>query len=449
MTAKQLREQRAKLVADSRKILDTAEAEKRELNAEENQKWADLHAEERKIYEKITRLEKQEKLESELAEPADDGKIGRSDRRKGGGDGPTTPVTEEHRALAIQAWFRAKGGLDLTEEHQEAVKLTGTNLRRRHLDLSLRKDYRSVRRELRSAAQARWEQEYRAMSVQTGSTGAYTVPQGFVNNLEVALLAFANLREFCDVMRTDSGQDLPWPSAKDTQNKGEILGENTSIGSSTDPTFGQVIFRAYKYSSKLILIPAELLEDTAFSLTDQVGSWAGERIGRIQADHHTTGLGGNQPIGVVTAAALGVTAALTTAFTADEIYNLKHSVDPAYRTGSRFMMHDNVLLFIKKLKDGIGRYLWQASLAGGAPDTLDGDPIAINQSMASAFTTGQKLLLYGQFSKYKIRDVNTVRMRWLNERYADTDQIGAIMFMRSDANLLDAGTNPIKYLKLA
>jgi hypothetical protein len=39
-----------------------------------------------------------------------------------------------------------------------------------------------------------------------------------------------------------------------------------------------------------------------------------------------------------------------------------------------------------------------------------------------------------------------VRVRRLVERYADIDQIGFVAFMRSDSKVLNAGTNPLKYL---
>jgi HK97 family phage major capsid protein len=109
-------------------------------------------------------------------------------------------------------------------------------------------------------------------------------------------------------------------------------------------------------------------------------------------------------------------------------------------------MHDQILLKIKQLKDGFGRYLWQAGLAYGTPDTLDGDPIFINQSMDSTVASTKKTVAYGALKKYKIRDVSSIRLRRLVERYADADQEAFVLFARADGNLLDAGTHPIKYM---
>jgi HK97 family phage major capsid protein len=66
--------------------------------------------------------------------------------------------------------------------------------------------------------------------------------------------------------------------------------------------------------------------------------------------------------------------------------------------------------------------------------------------MVPAIASGNKTVIYGALRKFKIRDVSAIRMRRLVERYADSDQEAFVMFMRSDANLVDAGTHPIKYL---
>lgn len=448
-TIKQLREERAKLVADARKILDKADSEKRRLTAEEQGQYISLmggqasdgiviKGKEQELKDQINLLECQERVEAELASVDKSKPIpGRHDfNGHHGGDMFVDEPTEEQRAIAIQAWCRYQLGMNLNPRHEEACRLTGIAPHKPDLDLDLTKDYRAARK---------LAYESRALSITSGPAGGYTVPQGFVNNLEIALLAYGGMRQVADVMRTDSGNDLPWPTVNDAANKGAIVAENASV-SQQDVTFSQILFRAYKYTSKLILVPVELLEDSAFDLASYLGEALATRIARIQNDHFTTGTGAAQPQGIITAAVAGKTAASATAIAADELYDLKHSVDPSYRVGATWMMHDNILLVIKKLKDGLGRYLWQAGLAHGAPDMLDGDPIVINQSMANVVATGNKTILYGQLKKYKIRDVSQIRIRRLVERFADNDQEGFMMFMRSDGNLLDAGTRPAKFL---
>lgn len=298
--------------------------------------------------------------------------------------------------------------------------------------------------------------EWRDMSAVTGNVGGYMVPTGFIQEVERQLLAFGGPRLVADIIRTDTGNDLPQPTLNDTNNKGVRLGENTTIGDSVDPALSQVVLKAWKYSSKPIRIPTELLEDSPFLLLSVITELLGERIGRIQADEFTTGDADSKPQGIVTAAGIGVTAASATDFTYDEVVDLIHSVDPAYRNGGNgvgFMCHDNVLSVIRKKKDLNGRPMFELGEEGRA-DMLRLNtgaglfkfPLTINQSMDSAMTATKIPLVFGNMKKYRIRDVNTMRVVVMKERYADQDQIGVVCFLRSDGKCVQ--TAALKKLKL-
>ena len=110
------------------------------------------------------------------------------------------------------------------------------------------------------------------------------------------------------------------------------------------------------------------------------------------------------------------------------------------------MMHDFIVRYLRKLKDGDGQYIWQPGITTGVGDRLFGYPVVINLAMASTITAGDKTVVFGQLKKFKIRDVAEVRLRRLVERYADTDQEGFVAFHRTDSGLLDAGTHPVKHL---
>lgn len=351
---------------------------------------------------------------------------------------------ERRKVLAVQGWLMMqKPQLRelITEEHRSAAAHFKFTLDQKEICLPIAKDYRAI--------QNKFAQEKRAMSLTT-TEGGYTVAEDFSGALERSLLAFGGMRQVSTVRRTSTGADLPWPTMNDTSNKGAILNEATTIGSSVDPTFGVVTFKAFKYSSKPILISSELLQDSAFDLAAEIGTALGTRIGRIQNDHFTTGGGTTLPKGVVVSSGEGEEAASQTAIVADELVNLLHSVDPAYRTNAMFMMHDTILATIRLLKFSIGAdqvgYVWQGSFQNGLPDRILGYPYVVNQSMSSALTIGEKIVLFGDFSKYVIRDVADVRLVRLDERYADLDQVGFVAFLRSDGQLLDAGTDPVKHL---
>jgi HK97 family phage major capsid protein len=180
------------------------------------------------------------------------------------------------------------------------------------------------------------------------------------------------------------------------------------------------------------------MEDAAFDMNGMVTSILAERLGRITESHYTTGTGSSQPNGVVTASAQGKVGASgqTTTVTADDLVDLFHSVDPAYREGGAFMAADSTIAAIRKLKTGVSgdnTYLWQPGLRAGEPDTLLGRPVIVNQGVP-VMAANAKSILFGNFQNYTIRDVRGIRFVRLEERYADADQIGFVVFLRTDGD---------------
>lgn len=442
MKAKELRERRAKLIADSRAILDKAEKDKRDLTTEEDTQFAAINKDIDSLGKQIERLDRQDKLEKDLGDVRDPDNLRRNNRGSAarklvGADGEELLSGDEALALSVQAWGRQQFGKRLKPQHKAACRQTRMNPMARTLVLPLPLDFRAQKRQF-----------HNNLGVGTGSAG-YTIPTGFIANLEMAMLYYGMMLQTSDVIRTPDGRSLPWPTANDTGNTGAQLDEATTIGNSVDIAVSRLVLEAYKFSSKLVKVSAELLEDSAFNLLDVLAACLGERLGRIINTKCTVGDGNSTPNGIVTAATVGKTTASATAIVFDEVLDLKYSVGRAYRgaPGRGFMANDVIVLALRKLKDAVGRYMWEASKGTGEPDTLDGDPIHVNDDMDNAITATKKTLLYGDLSKYKIRLAGGLRMRRLVERYADTDEEGFVGFERADGDLLDAGTHPVKVLQ--
>lgn len=425
--------------------------------ADERAKWDQVNKDHDKILEQIEEERNAESVE-EAYKRAQEAQRERSQRdgspfRGGdsysriGDDGASTGTDsiEEARAFALQAWMRSAAGMPLTKKHQEAARRCGVNLKSKRCDLSMSRtgEFRAKQAMVRNLPQGA---ESRVLSAVTGASGAFTIPQGFVPSLETAMLSYDAVEQAADVMITDSGNAMPWPTVNDTSNEGVLLAENTTIGASVDPVYAQTTFNAYKYSSKPVMIPYELLEDSAFDMASEIGQLLGQRLGRISAKQFTTGTGSSQPQGVVTGAAAGLTAASATAIAADEIIRLYYALDPVYQPNAAYMMHNNIMSSIRLLKDTTNQYLWQPSFQLGQPDLLNGRRVYLNQYMQATIATTTKTVLCGDFSKYKIRRCRNVRLVRMNERYADLDQVAFIAFVRQDGKVLDSGSNPIKVL---
>ena len=293
-----------------------------------------------------------------------------------------------------------------------------------------------------------------AAQTETTTGGGYLIPTGFSGQLEEALLWFGGILDACYSFETETGNPLPWPTVNDTANEGEILGVNTQLNEQ-DFAFNQVVFGAFTHNSKSVLVPIQLLQDSYFNLDKKVAEMLGTRLGRGMNHKLTTGVGTTEPSGVVTevlnSGNIYVTAnGQTSTIIGDDLINLEHLVDPAYRPKGKYMFADSTLKAIKKLKDSYGRYLWLPGLAVNDPNTINGYPYVINQHMQglglsdSPPVHGNRFALFGDFSKYAVRRVaGEITVMVLKERYADYLQVGYQAFVRYDGKLLDAGTHPI------
>lgn len=278
-----------------------------------------------------------------------------------------------------------------------------------------------------------------AAGVATGAAGGYTVPPAFRQKIVERMTFVAAMRQLAEVINTDTGATLPWPTVDDTGNEGAILAENTQV-TEQDVTFGQANLDAYMYTSKLVRASLQLLSDNAFNLEGWLANTLGARIGRVQNRHFTVGTGTGQPDGIITAASVGVTAAAVAAVTYDELVDLTDSLDPAYlATGNaRFMMSQSARKVLRKLKDSQNRPLWEPSLQAGTPDTLMGYGLTLNNYMSTP-AAGVKSIGFGDIREaYVIRDVSDFALLRLSERYADYLQVGFLGFQRSDGTLQNA-----------
>jgi HK97 family phage major capsid protein len=448
MTTKELREKRVALAEKAAAILKKAHDDQREiLTGDEETEWQAIHADIDRLARHIEMQERQEALAKSLEDPQarrtepnatkDEGRDSRmamSQLARGQAD------TER----ALRSWLLAPmPGAVLGDEDRAAAKRVGIDLGARSLTLKF------STQAMRSLAEAK-EWSYRALGVGTGSAGGFTVPDEMMRGIERALLLFGGMRARTTVVRTQSGADLPWPTVNDTAQKGQIIAENAT-SNEQDVAFGQLVLQAFLYSSKMVKVSVQMLQDNAVNVTALLGSMLGERIGRILNEHFTTGTGSGQPRGIVTAAPTGVTAANGTSQVTTWIYgsivDLEHSVDPAYRANAAFMMSDSSVKNTKKILDSTGRPIWMPGVSPGVsgtyPDTLLGYPIVTNQDMAT-MAAGAKSVAFGDLSKYLIRDVLDLQLLRLDERYAEFHQVAFLAYSRHDGDLLDAGTNPVK-----
>ncbi len=423
---KELREKQARLLADARARLDeitpeTPEGRAKELEAQHDAAMSEYDRLEERG-EKLEKLDAAERVAEERGRKVDGdrrpNKEDRSEREDAGADDEIT-----YRSVFAKV---VCGGLDDLTPEERAVLRGGV----------VRID----------------DKEQRAQTAGTTTAGGYTVPTEILGFIEKALKDWGPMYDGDIVTEivTASGNALKIPTVDDTAKSAGAHTEAAALtdDGSEDVVFGQKSLDSFVFDTEFVRFSWELEKDSIFAMESLLGGLLGERLARVANAQLTTGSGASAPNGIVTASTAGKTAALTTAFTADEVIDFLHSIDPAYRRSPkfRFMFHDLVLAAIRKLKDGQGNYLWQmGDVTKGVPASLLGHPYSINQDMSSAFTTGQKLIVAGDFGRYYVRKVGMPLIGVLRERFwPDTGVAGLIRF---DGELGTAAA--VKHLKLA
>ena len=273
-----------------------------------------------------------------------------------------------------------------------------------------------------------------ALQVGELTEGGYTVPDEFEHQLIEGLEDENIMRGLVHTIRTGSGEHkIPIVASHGT---GSWVEEEGVIPESDD-AFSQISLSAHKFAT-MIRISRELLNDSAFDLAAYIAHEFVRRAGAAEEQAILTGDGSHKPIGLLhetLGAETGVTTASTTAITADELIDMQHSLKSGYRRKAVWIMNDATISAIRKLKDGQGQYIWQPGIKEGAPDMLFNQKVLMSNYMP-LIATGNKVILYGDFSYYWLAEREGRTLERLNELYAVTDQVGFKMTERLDGRLI-------------
>ncbi len=280
------------------------------------------------------------------------------------------------------------------------------------------------------------------------TAGGYTIPEGWTGELDWAKQFIGEVESVARVFSTATGNTLPIPKVNDTAVDAALQTEGSAT-TVADMTFGNTDLSAYTYST-LVKVSKQLLQDEEVNLIGYLTELLGQRIARATNAALTTGDGSSKPNGIITAATVGKTAASATAITHEELIDLYYSVDPAYRMGTScyYMMNDAVHAAVRKLGLTAAENFNPITFANDGTMFILGKEVKINQDMASAITTGNKTILFGDFSGYAVRVAGGINVLRMDERYADELNVGFIAYKRVDGDLISAGA-PLKVLQQA
>lgn len=304
-----------------------------------------------------------------------------------------------------------------------------------------------ARREREMIRAGKSANEIRALAWDTGSV-ASGVPTTMSHSLYETLELFTvMLRAPTFQFTTAGGEQMKFPKINAHGIATQVSGQGTTLAG-TDPTFLSVTLDAFKYG-ELAIVANEVITDAAFPIAEFLGRDLGRALGRKIDNDLTIGSGSGQPNGIMTAI-VGAGTVSTGGSLIDPSYetlvNLVYSVADAYRGGNGvgWLMHDTTAGTLRKLRsDGagtIGPVMWAPSIVNGIqgaqPDLLLGYPVYTGAFVAS-LGSNAKIIGFGDFSKYYVRQVGNILVDSDSSRYFDTDQTGFRGRARIDGDLVD------------
>lgn len=385
----ELQEERARIVAQGRELVERADKEKRSLSADEQTQF-DRH---------MTAAEE---------------KRGEIER--------LTLLAEAERSLAVTTEARNEQSHGSGEPDAKEARMA------------------AFRNYLVSGAAGLSAQELRGLQAGTDVQGGFiTAPEQFVSTLIKAVDDETHIRSMATVIPVPNATSLGAASLDTDLDDGAWTSEIGTVAEDTALRFGRRKLEP-TYIAKLVKISNELIRVATLNPDSLVINRMAYKFGITHEKAFLTGHGAQQPLGLFTASNDGITTArdvstgnTATALTFDGLIAAKYSLKSQYQAKATWLFHRDAVAMIAKLKDGENRYLWMPSVIVGQPDTILGRPIRMSEYVPNTFTASQYVGMYADFSFYWIADaIGSMQIQRLNELYSLTNQIGIIGRMATD-----------------
>ena len=385
MTITELIEKRNKSWNAAKAFVETKRDKDGILSEEDAKTYAEMEKKVKDISAEIDRMQAMEAMERELAKPT------------------STPITENPMNTRSE---KPKKTGRASDEYKQAVLN------------AIRSNFRQVSNIMQEGVDA---------------DGGYLVPDEYDSRLITKLTEENVIRRLGHRLSTSGDHKINIAASTPAAAWIEE-GEALTFG---DATFDQIILDAHKLHVA-VKVTEELLYDSMFDIENYLFDAFGKALANAEEDAFINGDGDGKPLGILAAtggAQTGVTTASSTAITADEVINLVYSLKRPYRKNAVFIMNDQTIAAIRKLKDGNGMYMWQPALTAGEPDRLLGYPVHTSQFMPT-IAAGAKTIAFGDFSYYNIGDRGARSLGELRELFAGNGMVGFLAKERVDGKLV-------------
>lgn len=436
-TVFELQEQRAGIYEKEKVILNAAEKEGRDLTAEERAECDRMENEMDELGTQIDakqsdsrRRDKMAALDAQMRQPRNP-----TERRSEPTDSPRIKGADDAEVLSMLDRLNAATAMGATrkEAFKEILKGYTSNSERNLVRAATAKFIHSGSHSLNMNERAALQVDVSA------SGGTLVMPEEFLSRVIMGLDERVYMRQLATIFQLPQADSLGVPTLDSDPADADWTTELGTGNEDTAMATGKRNLHPHPLAKRL-KVSKTLLRKAPGSET-LVRDRLTFKFAVTEEKAFLTGSGAQQPLGVFTASASGISTGrdistdnTTTAITADGLINCKFNLASQYLAASstlRWIFHRTAVRNIRKLKDGNGQYLWVAGLAG-APDTILEVPYFMSEFAPSTFTSQQYVGIIGDFSWYWIAESLRFELQRLDELYAETNQVGFIGRMELD-----------------
>lgn len=284
-----------------------------------------------------------------------------------------------------------------------------------------------------------------------GDTRALDVAgNGAIIPTEISNRILTRVRELSPIYQRATvfnvGGDLVFPKFDQYTIQTNYVADMTAL-TAQNGTFSTLKLQNF-IAGSLVTISRSLMNRTDFDLPQFIVNCMAQSMANFVERELQIGVGTTAMTGLFTDTNVtSVTAAGATAVTLDDLISTQMAVPEQYQGDAVWLMSKPLFTTLRKLKDTQGYPLLNNDITSPFGWTLLGRPVFVSQNTPATFTTGQKVLCYGDLSGLYVKHAQQIETQLLTELYATSHGIGIVGYVEMDSRVIE--DQKIAVLKLA
>lgn len=385
---KQLTEKKNDLITRAEEIVNSAEAQERELTEAEAAELAEIRDDVRKIKEQLGLVKDVKNLEVDLDRACGNKK----ETREGEAEG-TEAEKEAEETRAFEQYIRSV----VMNTRDDVTPLT------------------------------------------KGANGA-VIPTTIAKRIIRKLYDISPILEKSAKYNTKGNLQIPY-YGEDATNFINVAfqGAEFSKLSANSGKFTSINLTGY-VAGALSLISRSLINNADFDIVGYVVDQMAYSIKRFLENVLLNGSGAisgqTGTVAGLTGVTLTTNTAAATAVTSNELIELQDSVKDMFQEGAIWIMSPKTRTAIRQLKDNMGRYLLQDDISLPFGKSLLGKPVYVSDNMPE-MAEGNTAIYYGNMTGLATKFTENMEIQVLREKYADQHADGVIGWFEFDAKVQD------------